>query len=68
MIPNYYVFTTDTSDISIALLIKEAAFTREAIKSNYLQDTELIPKIVALPLKYEAKNKVSSKFMEEYIA
>ena len=68
MIPNYYVFTTDTSDISIALLIKEAAFTREAIKTNYLQDIELIPKIVALPLKYEAKNKVSSKFMEEYIA
>ena len=67
MIPKYYTYSTDTSNISIALLIKEAAFSRDAIKNNYLQDKELIPKIVALPLKYEPKNKVSSKFMEEYV-
>ena len=51
MIPRYFTYSTDITDISIVLLIKEAAFTKEAIKSNYLQDKELIPKIVAIPLK-----------------
>ena len=67
MIPKYFTYSTDITDISIALLIKEAAFTKEAIKSNYLQDKELIPKIVAIPLRYDPKNKVTSKTMEEYV-
>ena len=62
MIPKYFTYSTDITDISIALLIKEAAFTKEAIKSNYLQDKELIPKVVAIPLRYDPKNKVTSKF------
>ena len=38
MIPKYFTYSTDITDISIALLIKDAAFTKEAIRSNYLQD------------------------------
>ena len=65
---DFQIFSTDTDNVSIALLIKRAAYTRESIKSYYLRDAELLDKVVAVPLEYEPQNKLSSKFMASYIA
>lgn len=64
---DYQIFSADTDNVSIALLIKKAAYSRESIKSYYLRDAELLDKVVAVPLEYESMNKLSSKFMTNYM-
>lgn len=65
---DFHIFSADTDNVSIALLIKKAAYSRESIKSYYLRDTELLDKVVAVPLEYEPSNKLSSKFMANYMS
>ena len=60
---DYHIFSTNTDSIDIALLIKRAAYTRSSIKTYYVRDTELEPRVIALPLEYEPGNKLSAKFM-----
>ena len=59
----YHIFSTNTDSIDVALLIKRAAYTRSSIKTYYVRDTELEPRVIALPLEYEPGNKLSAKFM-----
>ena len=57
---DYQIYSSNTDNVSIALLIKRAAYNRASIKSFYLRDAELIDKVVAIPLEYEPNNKLSS--------
>lgn len=60
---DYHIFSTNTDSIDTALLIKRAAYTRSSIKTYYVRDAELEPRVIALPLEYEPGNKLSAKFM-----
>ena len=64
---DYQIYSSNTDNVSIALLIKRAAYNRASIKSFYLRDAELIDKVVAIPLEYEPNNKLSSKFIASYM-
>lgn len=61
---DYHIYSSVTDNISIGLLIKKAAFSRENIRTYYLRDPELLDKVVAIPLAYDPNNKVSTKTIE----
>ena len=60
---DFHIFSSNTDEVDIAILIKKAAYSRSSIKTYYVRDSELEPRVIALPLEYEPNNKLSAKFM-----
>ena len=60
---DFHIFSSNTDEVDVAILIKRAAYTRASIKTYYVRDTELEPRVIAVPLEYEPGNKLSAKFI-----
>lgn len=63
----YISYTESVEDVDTVILVKDAAFTRDSIKKYYLREPIELSRVLAINLPYEANNKVSAKFIKEYM-